>query len=115
MNTFGLLEQNDQKMTKEDARQMVVDYLYDDAVWANEIRPTILDEITIEKEFGWVFFYQSYAYVKTENNPLAGNAPLIIDKEYNILMETGTAEMIEFYIELYEKNRGNIEAFHSSY
>lgn len=67
-------------------------------------RLVILDDLTIEKEWGWVFFYNSELYLKTGDvlDALAGNAPYIVNKSSGELIVTGTAEDTAFYIEEYE-------------
>ena len=64
----------------------------------------ILEEETIEKEWGWVFFYQSKAYIESGDlgDMLAGNAPYIVNKKNGQLYVTGTAYDIEHYINEYE-------------
>ena len=64
----------------------------------------ILDQYTIEKSWGWVFFYNSREYVKTGDDTyqLIGNAPYIVNRETHELVATGTAEDIEVYIADYE-------------
>ncbi len=64
----------------------------------------ILDQYTIEKPWGWIFFYNSREYAKTgdEKYPLIGNAPYIVNRETHELVATGTAEDIEVYIADYE-------------
>jgi hypothetical protein len=44
---------------------------------------TLMKDATIEIDFGWVFFYDSKAYLKSERyrDRLAGNGPIIVDKE----------------------------------
>lgn len=65
----------------------------------------ILDDMTIEKEWGWVFFYQSERYLNTKefSDMLFGNAPYIVNRYSGELRITGTAHPIEYYIEEYEK------------
>ena len=55
---------------------------------------------TLEKPFGWVFFYNSKDYLETGNliYMLAGNAPFIVDKKNGGIHVTGTAKPIENYI-----------------
>ena len=69
------------------------------------IECVILDEATIERKWGWVFFYQSKRYVETGEPGalLAGNAPYIVNRDEGTLHETGTARGVEHYIEEYEK------------
>lgn len=64
----------------------------------------IVDDYTIEKPWGWVFFYNSREYATTGDPQyqLFGNAPYIVNKETSELSETGTAEDIEVYIARYE-------------
>jgi hypothetical protein len=66
----------------------------------------VLASHTLEKSFGWVFFYQSRAYIES-NDPserLAGNAPLIVNRFTGAVVETGTAEPIETYVARYESS-----------
>jgi len=66
----------------------------------------IIDEDTIEKDFGWIFFYQSKKFLETENFSyhLAGNAPYIVNRFDGSFQITGTANEIEYYINDYEKS-----------
>ena len=65
----------------------------------------ILDEHTIETDFGWVFFWNSKKYLETDEfqYALAGNAPLIIDRRDGSIHKTSTAEPIEEIIERYRR------------
>jgi hypothetical protein len=65
----------------------------------------ILDEATIERDFGWVFFYQNRSYLETRNilKILAGNAPYIVNRHTRELQVTGTGRPIEEYIARYER------------
>ena len=67
------------------------------------IKLMVLDDLTREYEFGWVFFYNTEKFIKTGNNEyaLAGNAPLIIDRKSEKIIVTGTAHEIDFYINNY--------------
>ena len=68
----------------------------------------LIDEATIEKDFGWVFFYDSKKGVDTGNflDSLYGNTPLIVDREDGCVYETGTAYPVEVYIENYKREKG---------
>jgi len=74
----------------------------DDEEWV------IVDDYTIEKPWGWVFFYNSREYVSTGDPQyqLIGNAPYIVNKATGELADTGTAEDIEVYISRYEATLG---------
>ena len=68
----------------------------------------VLDQYTIEKPWGWVFFYNSREYATTGDpmSQLVGNAPYIVNKETHELFPTGTADEIEVYIADYEATIG---------
>lgn len=65
----------------------------------------IMHEQTIDRQFYWVFFYNSKTFLETGNLSfaLAGNSPLIVDKINGEIFETGTARPIDFYMERFEK------------
>jgi hypothetical protein len=67
--------------------------------------PVIVDEHTIEKEWGWGFFYNSDRHLKTLDlrYALAGNAPYIVNRHTGDVRVTGTAHPIELYIAEYER------------
>lgn len=68
----------------------------------------ILDEFTMEKPYGWVFFYNTREFVRS-GNPfvgLAGNAPLIVNSSTSEVRPTGTAEPLENYLAAYERSLG---------
>jgi hypothetical protein len=68
----------------------------------------VVDEQTIEDDFGWVFFYSSKQYIETGDFrfAIAGNAPFIVDRRDGSLHPTGTAEPIETFIDCYKKACG---------
>lgn len=65
----------------------------------------IYEDITHEFDYGWVFFYQSKAYIETNDfgKMLGGNSPIIVDKENGNFLYTGTAKEVEYYIKQYIK------------
>lgn len=65
----------------------------------------ILEKETIEKDWGWVFFYTSKKWHETNDfrYAVAGNAPYIVLREYGNTLVTGTAHAIEYYIECFEE------------
>ena len=67
--------------------------------------PIILEEYTIEKEFGWVFFYDSRKHVETQafEDTVLGNAPIIVNRLDASTHSTGTALPTEHYIRDYEE------------
>jgi hypothetical protein len=64
---------------------------------------SVIDDLTIERDFGWVFVCDAVD-AGDSDEPLAGNAPIIIDRRDGSVHETGTAYPIERYIENYEKH-----------
>lgn len=67
----------------------------------------ILDVLSIEKDLGWIFFYNTKAFSET-NDPkygLFGNAPIIVDKEDGSLHYTGTGLPFEEYVEEFRKKK----------
>ena len=72
----------------------------------NFIDCIILKDETIEKYWGWVFFYQSKTYLKSKDfrDMLVGNAPIIVDKNSGQLTYTGTEHDIQYYINEYESS-----------
>lgn len=92
---------------KKTARRIAADYIGEGSLRPEGFTPVILDEETIERSFGWVFFYQSREHLETGDlsSMLAGNAPLIVDREDGSVHVTGTAEPVELYLARYERER----------
>jgi len=96
-------------LTREEARQLVYARISAESPCAEQtVELAIVDSETIEKEYGWVFFYQTKEYLKSANivDALVGNAPFIVNKYTGELIETGTANPIEDYIAEYETQSG---------
>ena len=70
----------------------------------NPIDCAILKNETIEKNWGWIFFYQSKAYIESGDfrDMLGGNAPIFVNNETGAVSYAGTAYDIEYYIKEYE-------------
>jgi hypothetical protein len=62
-----------------------------------EFQLVLLSGATIEREFGWVFFWGP----SDPSIMLAGNAPFIVDRRDGSIHVTGTAYPIEEYMESY--------------
>ena len=67
----------------------------------------IRNDSTIERDFGWVFFYNLKRFVETgdQNYGLIGTAPIIVDRMNGSLHPTGIGRPIEEYIREYEMKR----------
>jgi hypothetical protein len=65
--------------------------------------------ITGHEEFddGWVFFCDSVRHQQTGDlrDVVAGNAPILIDRETGQIHSTGTARPVEEYIERYRESK----------
>jgi immunity protein 35 of polymorphic toxin system len=95
-------------LTKDEARALVVAELERPPKDLYPDHPTdlvVLDDCTIEREWGWVFFYTSDRFLKTGDFSygLAGNAPYIVNRDTGELLTTGTANPIDYYIAEYER------------
>ena len=63
----------------------------------------ILEEQVVKKPYGWVFFYQSTAFLSGDPlAELAGNAPLLVDRCEGEIRVTGTARRLSEYLAAYE-------------
>jgi hypothetical protein len=63
----------------------------------------VLFEHTIQKPYGWIFFYNTKEWIATgdPNYSLVGNAPIIVGIDGEIRI-TGTAHPLEYYLARYE-------------
>jgi hypothetical protein len=61
----------------------------------------LVAEHTREEPFGWVFFYQSVAFLRSgeTRNRLAGNSPLVVFRDTGEVRATGTAHPLDYYLE----------------
>lgn len=73
----------------------------------DEDKLVILHVMPIEKDLGWIFFYDSKAFVETQDPKYGvfGNAPIIVDKENGSLHITGTGKPFEEYIEEFRRKK----------
>ncbi|MGS1077700.1 YrhB domain-containing protein [Pseudoxanthomonas beigongshangi] len=65
----------------------------------------LIDASTIERPWGWVFFHTSRRWRETGDvgYAIAGNAPLLVERDTGRVLTTGTARPIEKCIEAYER------------
>lgn len=89
---------------KDAARKIALDFLAKKRR-ADAPELVLLDDKTIERPFGWVFFYEAKKFLNSHDvkERLIGNSPFIIDRNDGSLHVTGTRRPIEFYLEAYEK------------
>jgi Immunity protein 35 len=57
------------------------------------------------RPYGWVFFYQDAAFLNGSegSSPLAGNAPILIDRVNFEVRVFGTARSVDEYLKDYER------------
>jgi len=91
-------------ITRSDARQLALNYVKDHEQ-ASGLELVLLDHFTIERNFGWVFFYDSKRHSETGNlsYALAGNAPIVVTRADGRVHVTGTAQPLEQYLEKFNK------------
>lgn len=65
----------------------------------DEFQIVLLPLKTIERNFGWVFFYGP----SDPSLLVGGNPPLIVDRKDGAVHPTGTAFSVELYLESYER------------
>ncbi len=92
-------------MNKSEAQKLVEEVLAKETAKNNSLECVVLVNETIEKEWGWVFFYQNKKYLETGDfrDMLGGNAPYIVNRTTGNIIETGTAQSIKEYISEYEQ------------
>jgi hypothetical protein len=75
----------------------------------SSVELVILDELTREEDFGWVFFYQSAEYLKSgaTRDALAGNAPLVVLRDSGEVRATGTALPLDSYLEQFREGNAS--------
>lgn len=82
-----------------------------DLYWPDKPSLVVQNTATIERPWGWVFFYNTEHYLDSGNTheALVGNAPIVVNRYTGEMLETGTAHPIEHYIEQYEQKLNRSE------
>jgi hypothetical protein len=65
----------------------------------------IVENLTIEKPFGWVFFYDSKKYLETGNinDAIAGNGPIFVNKHTGRIEFCGSYKSVQEFVFEYER------------
>jgi hypothetical protein len=68
----------------------------------------LLEDLTREESFGWVFFWQSEAFVRSGDfrDQLGGNAPFVILRASGERRSTGTAHPVDHYLDEIRREYG---------
>ena len=71
---------------------------------ASGIDLVLLEEPISSGNFGWVFGYESRVFLETNDirDAIAGNAPILIDKNSGQILVLGTAHDVEKYVHMYQ-------------
>ena len=96
-------------LNKAIARQLALSYIQEN--YSGTLTVEIIDDQTIEKDYGWIFFFQSREYLDTRNFrfSLLGNGPLIVEQDGSVHILT-TAQPAEESIAKFEERYKNTEA-----
>jgi len=93
-------------LTRDDASALVLRHI---AAECADLPPEdeliVVDDATIERAWGWVFFYTSKLWRETQDTAyaLAGNAPLLIVRRTGATHVLGTAYSVEEYMQAFEE------------
>jgi hypothetical protein len=68
-----------------------------DLSWPDKPEMIILDELTVEKDYGWVFYWTSRPWRETGDFQfaIAGNGPILVSRETGAIYSCGTSAPIE--------------------
>ena len=86
-------------MNQSEARQVAIEYVKSQKPGAG-CELVLLDTLTQEHPFGWVFFYDSRRHVETGHfrDTILGNAPIVVTRTDGQVHVTGTAYPVEHYL-----------------
>lgn len=89
-------------LTKEEALSLVSTRLRQSSAADNPL--VVVDEITIEKPFGWVFSYNTKKFVDTgvSDYRIVGNGPIIVNKHTGAIKHCPSYKTVEESIKEYE-------------
>ena len=92
--------------SRESAERTLVEVLNAD-YQVDDDSLVIVPELTIEQNYGWIFFYQSKKYLETEvfSYRLAGNGPVVFEKETGAVHHLGSHKHPDELIREFEAKR----------
>ena len=90
-------------ITKAEALDLVSEKLRQMSASDNAF--AVVEKSTIERPFGWVFFYNSQKYIETGvfRYRLAGNGPIIVNKNTQTIELCGANKPVQELIDDYER------------
>jgi len=95
-------------LNKHQAREIALQHIGHQCNLAND-EIVIVDALTLEKEYGWIFFYDSKRFLEKNDVHcmLVGNGPVVVRKKDGVVHQLGTALSTEEEIDKYERNMMN--------
>lgn len=93
-------------ITREEAQKRVAEYVnFNHQPQDDEL--VIVDEETITKDYGWVFFAVNKKYLETQDfrDMVIGRGPVLFEKQSETIIPFGTAFSAEQYLEQYENQK----------
>jgi hypothetical protein len=93
-------------ISREKARELALAKIR--SKWSvRDDEPSIADDATREEKFTWIFFYNSKRFHQTKELSfrLAGNGPVVVDRESGEVVLLGTAGGIEHQIAQYYRQK----------
>lgn len=93
-------------MTRNEARQLALEAINERSGSSHEL--VVLDDHTIERSYGWIFFYQTKRFIETGNfiYALGGNGPVVVEHSTGNVSLLGTGRPLEEILAEFERARG---------
>jgi hypothetical protein len=113
INFYLQIKRTNIMYTKEQAKakmQRFVDYQNNLIIWNDEGDADIIiyDNLTENHPFGWVFYWQMKNIKEDYSNFLAGNGPIIIEKDTLNMFKMMTAISPEENIAIYKEDKNKL-------
>lgn len=94
---------------KQRAKMLTEEYLFNEChAYDDPENPIIINDVaTLERPYGWIFFYDSRKSIE-DNDPrymIFGNCPIVIEKETGMMSFLGTALNLSEELEIFEMRR----------
>jgi hypothetical protein len=93
-------------VTKDEAFLLVYRLINQpDPYWPNRPEMVIVEQATIERPWGWVFFFDSAAHLESGDirDALGGNGPCFVTRDDGAITQVGTAHPVEHYLQDFEQ------------
>lgn len=94
-------------MTQAEARGAALRYVASASSWDDD-QPVIVDDLTRDLGYGWMFHYNSARYLQSKNfrDALAGNGPIVVLKSTGEVAALTSALPVEDALGEFEQRRG---------